>query len=112
MAGGSARRVREGRVGMRRFHRLGVITDEREPGEIHVAAMTVPVTNPAGHPDRVVSLRFEPGSPVAGPARDLPHMTFAVDDLEAEIAGEHVLRGHSGRSRARASPPSSGTAPA
>ncbi|MEJ7637232.1 MAG: hypothetical protein WKF75_04380 [Singulisphaera sp.] len=51
------------------------------------------MTNPADHPYRVEYLRFEPDSPVTGPVRDQPHMAFAVDDLEAEIAGEQVLLG-------------------
>jgi hypothetical protein len=78
---------------MRRFHHVGVITDERQPGEIYVAETKVYVTNPADHPYRVEYLRFESDSPVTGPVRDQPHMAFAVDDLEAEIAGEQVLLG-------------------
>ena len=78
---------------MRRFHHVGVITDERQPGEIYVAATKVHVTNPADHPYRVEFLRFEPDSPVTGPVRERPHMAFAVDDLEAEVAGEQVLLG-------------------
>src|SRR5215217_8182913 len=79
--------------GMRRFHHVGVITDERQPGEIYVAETKVHVTNPADHPYRVEYLRFEPDSPVTGPVRDQPHMAFVVDDLEAELAGERVLLG-------------------
>ncbi len=78
---------------MRRFHHVGVITDQVQPGEIFVAETGVHVTNPADHPYRVEYLRFEPDSPVTGPVRDQPHMAFAVDDLEAEIAGERVLLG-------------------
>ena len=78
---------------MRRFHHVGVITDQVQPGEIFVAETKVHVTNPADHPYRVEYLRFEPDSPVTGPVRDQPHMAFAVDDLEAEIAGEQVLLG-------------------
>jgi hypothetical protein len=78
---------------MRRFHHVGVITDQVQPGEIYVAESRVYVTNPAAHPYRIEYLRFEPDTPVFGPLRDLPHMAFAVDDLEAEIAGEHLLLG-------------------
>jgi hypothetical protein len=78
---------------MRRFHHVGVITDERQPGEIYVAASKVHVTNPLDHPRRVEYLRFEPDSPVTGPVRELPHMAFTVDDLEAEIADEQILLG-------------------
>ena len=78
---------------MRRFHHVGIITDQVQPGEIDVAQTGVHVTNPADHPYRVEYLRFEPDSPVTGPVRNQPHMAFAVDDLEAEIAGEQVLLG-------------------
>lgn len=78
---------------MRRFHHVGIITDEPQPGEIYVAATKVHVTNPAGHPYRVEYLRFEPDSPVTGPVRHQPHMAFVVEDLDAEIAGEQVLLG-------------------
>lgn len=78
---------------MRRFHHVGVVTDRPQPGEIYVAATKVHVTNPADHPHRIEYLRFEPDSPVTGPVRDQPHVAFAVDDLESEIRGEHVLLG-------------------
>ena len=47
---------------------VGVITDQVQPGEIYVAETRVHVTNPADHPYRVEYLRFEPDSPVTGPA--------------------------------------------
>ena len=78
---------------MRRFHHVGVITDERQPGEIYVAETKVHVTNPVEHPYRVEHLRFEPDSPVTGPVRERPHMAFEVEDLEAELAGDQVLLG-------------------
>jgi hypothetical protein len=78
---------------MRRFHHVGVITDEPQPGEIYVAETKVHVTNPVDHPYRIEYLRFDPDSPVSGPVRNRPHMAFEVADLEAEIAGEQVLLG-------------------
>jgi hypothetical protein len=78
---------------MRRFHHVGVITDQRQPGEIYVAETKVHVTNPLDHPYRVEYLRFEPDSPVTGPVRERPHMAFAVDDLDSELAGKEVLLG-------------------
>jgi hypothetical protein len=78
---------------MRRFHHVGIITDEQQPGEIYVAQTKVHVTNPAHHPYRVEYLRFEPDSPVTGPVRQQPHVAFAVDDLEAEIEGQQILLG-------------------
>ena len=76
---------------MRRFHHVGVITDQARPGEIYVAETKVHVTNPADHPYRVEYLRFEPDSPVRGPVRDLPHVAYRVDNLQAALSDEQVL---------------------
>src|SRR3954468_4256487 len=78
---------------MRSFHHVGVISDKARPGEIYVAETRVHVTNPADHPYRVEYLRFEPDSPVTRPGPAKPHIAFAADDLEAEIAVEQVLLG-------------------
>ena len=77
----------------RRFHHVGIITDQVQPDEIYVAETRVHVTNPLAHPYRVEYLRFEPDSPVTGPVRTQPHMAFVVQDLEAELAGAHLLLG-------------------
>jgi hypothetical protein len=78
---------------MRRFHHVGLSSEQVQPGEIYVPETRVFVTNPADHPHRIEYLRFEPDSPVTGPVREQPHMAFRVDDLDAEIAGAHVLLG-------------------
>jgi hypothetical protein len=76
---------------VRHFHHIGLPTDERQPGEYYVADTKVWVTDPRKHPYRVEFLRFEADSPVQGPVRDLPHVAYRVDDLEAALAGEEVL---------------------
>lgn len=78
---------------MRRFHHVGVITDDPQPGEIFVPDTRVHVTNPNDHPYHIEYLRFEPDSPVTGPVRNLPHIAFQVDDLESAIVGKEVLLG-------------------
>src|SRR3954471_22872171 len=86
------RRVRR-EITMRRFHHVGVITDQVQPGEIYVAETRVHVTNPADHPYHVEYLRFEPDSPVTGPVRGQCHVAFVVENLEDAIVGEQVLLG-------------------
>lgn len=76
---------------MRQFHHIGLPTDESQPGEYYVADTKVWVTDPRKHAYRVEFLRFEPDSPVQGPVRDMPHVAYRVDDLQAELAGEQVL---------------------
>ena len=36
-------------------------------------------------------MRFEPDSPLPELVKTVPHVAFAVDDLEAELVGKQVL---------------------
>ena len=78
---------------MRTFDHVGVPTDDKHLGEMYVEATKVWVTDPVRHPQRIEFLRFEPDTPVTGPVREMPHIAFRVDDLEAEIAGAEILLG-------------------
>ncbi len=60
---------------------------------MYVPETKVWVTDPARHPHRIEYLRYEPESPVSGPVRELPHIAFQVDALEAEIGEAQVLLG-------------------
>lgn len=73
------------------FHHIGIVTDEPQPGETYVEDTKVWVTDPADHPQRIEYLRFEADSPVTGPLRNMAHIAYRVDDLEAAIAGEEIL---------------------
>jgi hypothetical protein len=78
---------------MRVFDHVGIPTDQKQPGEMYVAATKVSVTDPARHPHRIEYLRFEPDSPVTGPVRDLPHIAFRVEKLEEAMGADPVLLG-------------------
>ena len=78
---------------MRRFHHVGLPTDDVQPNETYVPDTKVHVTSPDDHPYKVEFLRYEPDSPVSGPLRDLPHLAFVTDDLQREIEGEEVILG-------------------
>lgn len=78
---------------MREFHHLGLPTSERQPGEVYVEATKVWVTSPDDHPQKIEFLRFEPGTPVEGLVRDMPHFAYKTDEFDAEIEGEKVLLG-------------------
>lgn len=77
----------------KRFHHTGVITDQKQPGEIFVEATRVWVTSPESHPHRIEFLRFEPDSPVQGLLRERCHTAFMVENLEGAIRGATVLLG-------------------
>lgn len=78
---------------MRKFHHIGLPTDEVQPNETYVADTKVYVTTPDAHPYKVEFLRYEPDSPVTGPLRELPHLAFETDDWKAETEGEEVILG-------------------
>ena len=78
---------------MREFDHVGLPTDTKQEGESYVAETKVWVTNPRQNRYKVEYLRFEPDTPVKGPVRELPHLAFKVDDLDAAIKGEKVLLG-------------------
>ncbi len=78
---------------MRQLHHFGLPTDQVQPGETYVPATKVYVTDPMVHPQKIEFLRYEPDSPVTGPVREMPHLAFACDNMEAEIEGAEVLLG-------------------
>jgi hypothetical protein len=78
---------------MREFDHIGLTTTERQADEMYVESTKVWVTDPTQSPQMVEYLRYEPDSPVTGPLRELPHIAFRVDDLDAEIEGEEIILG-------------------
>ena len=59
------------------FDHIGIVTTEKKPGEIFVAATRVWITDQEKHPYHVEWLRFEHDSPVTGPLRIGPHIATA-----------------------------------
>jgi hypothetical protein len=74
-----------------RFDHVGIITEEQQSGENFVESTRVWVTNPRNHPANVEYLRYEHDTPVIGPTRDLPHVAYRVDSVDAAIVGHKVL---------------------
>ncbi|NQT14794.1 MAG: hypothetical protein HQ582_18720 [Planctomycetes bacterium] len=73
------------------FEHIGIVTIRKKPNERFVPATRVWVTDFTEHPYRVEWLRFEPDSPVTGPVREMPHVAYRVDDIEAAGEGMSVL---------------------
>jgi hypothetical protein len=73
------------------FEHVGFISDEAKPGESFVPATRVWRTDYLQHPLRIEWLRFEPDSGVPRPVRDMPHVAFRVDNIEAAAQGLKVL---------------------
>lgn len=73
------------------FDHVGIVTAEKKAGETFVPATRVWRTDSQKHPFGVEWLRYEPDSPVTGPVRQMPHVAYRVDDIEAAAEGLEVL---------------------
>ena len=74
-----------------KFEHLGIVTNEKKPGESFVPATRVWRTNYLEHPFRIEWLRFEPDSTVPEPIRTMPHVAYRVDDVVEAGRGMKVL---------------------
>ena len=79
---------------MRTFHHIGLVTQAPKPGEAYFESLKVWGTNPADDPNKIEWVRFAPDSPLAQTAvAKMPHVSWAVDDLDAELKGKQVVVG-------------------
>ncbi len=79
---------------MKQFHHIGLVTDEQKPGEMYFESLKVWGTDPANDPNKVEWVRFDPESPLADtPVAKMPHVSWAVDDLDAELEGKDPVVG-------------------
>ena len=79
---------------MKKFHHIGLVTDTEKPGEMYFDTLKVWGTNPDDDPNSIEWVRFAPDSPLAdSPVVKMPHVSWAVDDLDAEIDGKDVVVG-------------------
>ena len=79
---------------MKSFHHIGLVTDEEKPGEMYFDSLKVWGTDPANDPNKIEWVRFSPDSPLADtPVAKMPHISWAVDDLDREIQGKDVVVG-------------------
>ncbi|MBL7132736.1 MAG: hypothetical protein ISS78_01430 [Phycisphaerae bacterium] len=77
---------------MRTFHHIGLVADTEKPGENYFEMLKVWGTNPDDDPNKVEWVRFAPDSPLADtPVAKMPHTSWAVDDLDAELEGKDVV---------------------
>lgn len=77
---------------MRTFHHIGLVTQTPKPNETYFDALKVWGTDPADDPNKIEWVRFAPDSPLAStPVARMPHVSWAVDDLEAELKGKQVV---------------------
>lgn len=83
-----------GEISVRSFHHVGLVAQTSMPGEVWFESLKVWGTNPDNDPNRVEWVRFAPDSPLAStPVARMPHVSWAVDDLDRELQGKRVVVG-------------------
>jgi len=75
---------------MRTFHHIGIPTDQPHENETHLEDGGLYITDALASPNRIEWLRFQPDSPMPDLLKSMPHIAYAVDDLETELAGAEV----------------------
>lgn len=76
---------------MRRYHHIGVPTTDVKAGERYLASYDTYVSGYETSEFGIEWMRFGPRASVPELVRNVPHVAFEVDDLEAELLGREVL---------------------
>jgi hypothetical protein len=74
-----------------RYQHLGVPTDVPMPGKYYLEYLEMYASGFETSPYGIEWMRFEQGSPVSELVRSVPHIAFAVDDLDSGSEGKQVL---------------------
>jgi hypothetical protein len=76
---------------LRAYHHIGIPTDIPREGELYLEGFKVFVSGFETSPYGIEWMRFEADCPLPELVKTVPHVAFAVDDLEAELAGKEIL---------------------
>jgi hypothetical protein len=76
---------------MRRYHHIGIPTSSPREGEVYLERYRVYASGFEVSPFGIEWLRYEEGCTVPDLVKQVAHVAFEVDDLEAELAGREVL---------------------
>lgn len=74
-----------------RYHHLGIPHTQPRAGEHHLAHLGVHVTGFETSPYGIEWIRFEPHCDVPEIVKNVPHVAFAVDDLDEALQGREIL---------------------
>src|ERR1700726_1995487 len=74
-----------------RYHHIGIPHTEPRAHEHHVARLGVHVTGFETSPYGIEWIRFEPHCDVPEIVRTVPHIAFAVPDLDEALKGREIL---------------------
>ena len=68
------------------YHHIGIPTSEPRAGEVHLPEYGMFVSGFEDSPFGIEWMRYEPDCEVSELVRNVPHIAFEVDDLEAALA--------------------------
>ncbi len=74
-----------------RYHHIGIPTQIPQPGERYLPRLKMYVSGFEESPCGIQWMRFEPDAPFPEIVMTLPHVAFAVDDLEIALQGREIL---------------------
>jgi hypothetical protein len=74
-----------------KYHHLGIPTSIPKTGEVFLPGYGVHCSGYETSPYGIEWMRFEPGCPLPDLVKNVPHIAFEVDDLEAAIRDKDVL---------------------
>ncbi len=76
---------------MRTFHHVGIPTTVKHDDEMHLEEAGIFITDATTSPNRIEWLRFEAHSQMPDILKSIPHIAYAVDDLDAALEGGEIL---------------------
>ncbi len=82
-----------------RFHHIGIPTKDKKPGEKYLEQYKFYVSGFDTSEYGIEWMRFEEDSPINDLIKHVPHIAFAVDDLDAAVAGKETIDGISSPSK-------------
>jgi len=74
-----------------RYHHIGIPTERPLPASDYIPKHKLYASGYFSSPYGVEWMKFEPDCPLPELIKTVPHVAFAVDDIEAAIAGKQIL---------------------
>lgn len=78
---------------MRTFNHVGIVTKDKQEGEVFNEGLRVWLTDYSKSPNRIEFLRFEQGSCLPKLVQENGHIAYTVPSLEEELKGKKVIFG-------------------
>jgi hypothetical protein len=76
---------------LRQYHHVGIPTSIPREGEEYLEKYGMFVVGFDTNPYGIEWIRFEPQSPLPELVKQVSHVAFEVDDLDAELVGKEIL---------------------